>query len=90
MSPVVQISEDEEAQLLKEQAEVVKAEANSMKRCFVSSYIFLIYFYMLFITYQTAFQDQNKMTDGLKHASNLLNEMRTSVLSPKSYYTLCM
>jgi vacuolar protein sorting-associated protein 35 len=27
--------------------------------------------------------------DGLKHASNMLNELRTSLLSPKSYYELC-
>ena len=28
--------------------------------------------------------------DGLKHASNMLNELRTSMLSPKNYYELCI
>lgn len=27
--------------------------------------------------------------DGLKHASTMLGELRTSLLSPKSYYELC-
>ncbi|CAD5125047.1 DgyrCDS13291 [Dimorphilus gyrociliatus] len=45
------------------------------------------------IVKQQAFQmkrclDKNKLMDGLKHASNMLNELRTSVLSPKSYYEL--
>lgn len=34
--------------------------------------------------------DKNKLMDGLKHASNMLGELRTSVLSPKSYYELYM
>ncbi|GAB6026743.1 Vacuolar protein sorting-associated protein 35 [Chamberlinius hualienensis] len=34
--------------------------------------------------------DKNKLMDGLKHASNMLAELRTSVLSPKSYYELYM
>lgn len=28
--------------------------------------------------------------DALKHASNMLGELRTSMLSPKSYYELCI
>jgi len=36
------------------------------------------------------FQDKNKLMDALKHASNMLGELRTSMLSPKSYYELCM
>lgn len=28
--------------------------------------------------------------DGLKHASTMLGELRTSLLSPKSYYELCI
>ena len=28
--------------------------------------------------------------DGLKHASTMLSELRTSLLSPKSYYELCI
>ncbi|XP_061321106.1 vacuolar protein sorting-associated protein 35-like isoform X3 [Pezoporus flaviventris] len=34
--------------------------------------------------------DKNKLMDALKHASNMLGELRTSVLSPKSYYELYM
>ncbi len=32
--------------------------------------------------------DKNKLMDGLKHASAMLSELRTSLLSPKSYYEL--
>ena len=28
--------------------------------------------------------------DGLKHCSNMLSELRTSALTPKNYYELCM
>lgn len=34
--------------------------------------------------------DKSKLMDGLKHASNMLSELRTSMLSPKSYYELYM
>ncbi|XP_058967807.2 vacuolar protein sorting-associated protein 35-like [Pocillopora verrucosa] len=34
--------------------------------------------------------DKTKLMDGLKHASNMLSELRTSMLSPKSYYELYM
>lgn len=34
--------------------------------------------------------DKSKIMDGLKHASNMLAELRTSLLSPKSYYELCI
>ena len=30
------------------------------------------------------------MMDALKHASTMLGELRTSLLSPRSYYELCM
>ena len=35
-------------------------------------------------------QDNGKMMDALKHASTMLGELRTSLLSPRSYYELCM
>lgn len=35
-------------------------------------------------------QDKGKLMDGLKHASTMLGELRTSLLSPKSYYELCI
>ncbi|CAL8109830.1 unnamed protein product [Orchesella dallaii] len=34
--------------------------------------------------------DKGRLMDGLKHASTLLGELRTSMLSPKSYYELYM
>ncbi|XP_069112436.1 vacuolar protein sorting-associated protein 35-like [Argopecten irradians] len=34
--------------------------------------------------------DKGKLMDGLKHASTMLGELRTSMLSPKSYYELYM
>uniref|UniRef100_A0A1I8ITR9 Vacuolar protein sorting-associated protein 35 n=1 Tax=Macrostomum lignano TaxID=282301 RepID=A0A1I8ITR9_9PLAT len=34
--------------------------------------------------------DKAKLMDALKHASNMLGELRTSLLSPKSYYELYM
>ncbi|RZF33303.1 hypothetical protein LSTR_LSTR007648 [Laodelphax striatellus] len=34
--------------------------------------------------------DKSKLMDGLKHASTMLAELRTSLLSPKSYYELYM
>lgn len=34
--------------------------------------------------------DKNRLMDGLKHASSMLKELRTSVLSPKNYYELCI
>ncbi|CAI9715681.1 sorting-associated 35-like [Octopus vulgaris] len=32
--------------------------------------------------------DKGKLMEGLKHASNMLGELRTSLLSPKTYYEL--
>lgn len=34
--------------------------------------------------------DSNKVMDGLKYASTMLGELRTSLLTPKSYYELCI
>lgn len=34
--------------------------------------------------------DQQSIMEGLKHAANMLNELRTSLLSPKNYYELRM
>ncbi|KAF2360963.1 Vacuolar protein sorting-associated protein 35 [Trinorchestia longiramus] len=34
--------------------------------------------------------DNGRLMDGLKHASNMLGELRTSLLSPKMYYELYM
>lgn len=33
--------------------------------------------------------DKNRLMDALKLASTMLSELRTSLLSPKSYYELC-
>lgn len=42
------------------------------------------------LTLLCCLQDKNKLMDALKHASNMLGELRTSMLSPKSYYELCI
>lgn len=34
--------------------------------------------------------DKNRLMDSLKHASNMLGELRTSTLTPKMYYELCI
>lgn len=34
--------------------------------------------------------DQQSIMEGLKHAANMLGELRTSLLSPKNYYELRM
>lgn len=34
--------------------------------------------------------DKNKLMDALKFASTMLGELRTSILTPKSYYELCI
>lgn len=34
-------------------------------------------------------QDSDNLRDALKHASNFVSELRTSLLSPKHYYELC-
>lgn len=33
--------------------------------------------------------DRNELMEGLKHAAQLLCELRTSLLTPKFYYRLC-
>lgn len=33
--------------------------------------------------------DNARLMDGLKHASTMLSELRTSALGPKQYYELC-
>lgn len=35
------------------------------------------------------FLDKERMMDSIKCASTMLSELRTSLLSPKSYYELC-
>ena len=35
-------------------------------------------------------QDNNMLMDALKHASTMLLELRTSLLSPRNYYELCI
>jgi len=49
---------------------------------------------MLFIIFAARefselFQELDQLMDGLKSASAMLGELRTSSLSPKQYYELC-
>lgn len=34
-------------------------------------------------------QDSDNLREALKHGSNMICELRTSLLSPKNYYELC-
>lgn len=34
--------------------------------------------------------EEHRLMDALKHCSTMLAELRTSALTPKSYYELCM
>jgi vacuolar protein sorting-associated protein 35 len=34
--------------------------------------------------------DKNQLEEALKHSAKMLNQLRTSDLSPKNYYDLCM
>lgn len=33
--------------------------------------------------------DQNSLREALKHSSNMLQELRTELLSPRNYFSLC-
>lgn len=33
--------------------------------------------------------DQNSLREALKHSSNMLQELRTDLLSPRNYFSLC-
>ena len=66
---------------------IVSDETMPGRRC-----IFCIALYSQFLSWlwSVSLQDKGKLMDGLKHASNMLSELRTSMLSPKSYYELCI
>lgn len=49
-----------------------------------------IMLYIVKVCLRSFVQDKGKLMDGLKHASTMLGELRTSLLSPKSYYELCI
>jgi vacuolar protein sorting-associated protein 35 len=73
----------EEGKLLSEALNTVKIQVQQMKRHLVSLY------------YSTIFaiekiQELDQLMDALKSASLMLAELRTSSLSPKQYYELCV
>ena len=46
---------------------------------------------MYYVSYNVCYpQDNKQLMEGLKNASAMLTELRTSLLSPKSYYELCI
>lgn len=90
-------SQEDQEKLLDEAIQVVKSQSFQMKRCLVGvdpyrkyhlSFVFV--FFSLLPILNSQMQDKTKLMDGLKHASNMLSELRTSMLSPKSYYELCI
>lgn len=76
-------SSDQE-KLLDEALQTVKNEAFQMKRCLV---YYCDYCYCVITVRQL--QDKQRLMDGLKHASQMLGELRSSTLTPKYYYRLC-
>ncbi len=95
---------DDQEKLLEEALNQVKAQSFQMKRCLVSSRLnttpmstVIHFFHVCIIPFAHSEkslrtpnqQDDGKLIDGLKHASTMLGELRTSLLSPKSYYELC-
>ena len=87
-------SQEDQEKLLDEAIQVVKSQSFQMKRCLVSDRTRLVLdlhvVYFCLIKLNVPLQDKGKLMDGLKHASNMLSELRTSMLSPKSYYELCI
>lgn len=73
---------------------MVKSQSFQMKRCLVGVNLYGKFNFFLSLALvllmKMSLQDKGKLMDGLKHASNMLSELRTSMLSPKSYYELCI
>jgi Vacuolar protein sorting-associated protein 35 len=55
--------------------------------CYPSAAAFRFVFVLVFFC--TRPQDSDKLMDALKHASNMIGQLRTGLLSPKNYYDLC-
>ena len=86
-------SQEDQEKLLDEAIQVVKSQSFQMKRCLVSDCCWILDLHadsLCLIKLNVPLQDKGKLMDGLKHASNMLSELRTSMLSPKSYYELCI
>ncbi|KAJ1564752.1 Vacuolar protein sorting-associated protein 35 [Nowakowskiella sp. JEL0078] len=69
---------DEQHKLLEESLAVVKQQSFHLKKSLVGVAFTPLHF------------EAHKLMDALKYASTLLAELRSSSLSPKNYYELCM
>lgn len=78
-------SSAEQEKTLDAALKVVKSEAFEMKRFLVS----LKENEQNFLSLKFRCLDKEKRTDALKHASIMLAELRTGLLTPKYYYRLC-
>ena len=82
---------EDQDKLLSEALVQVKKNAFEMKTCLVSVLILAV---IVSLSNHSmcvcVLQDNNRLMDALKFASTMLSELRTSLLSPKSYYELCI
>ncbi len=76
----------EEGKLLSEALSTVKIQVQQMKRHLVRP---LLHHSCPYLRNQFV-QELDQLMDALKSASLMLAELRTSSLSPKQYYELCM
>jgi hypothetical protein len=92
-------SEEEQKKVLEEAKATLNREGFFMKRCLVPGPppiiiamtidLSNVLFTFFFSTRTTNVQDNKKLMEALKHASTMICELRTSLLSPKNYYELC-
>lgn len=88
----------EEGKLLSESLSTVKIQVQQMKRHLVRTLLLqprscvadLFSPQVLCTDNARALQELDQLMDALKSASLMLAELRTSSLSPKQYYELCM
>lgn len=80
---------DDSLKILNEALNVVKVQQVQMKRCLVGTPRILLPLLTIDSHPCTLLQDSELLMDALKSASTMLSELRTSSLSPKSYYKLC-
>lgn len=64
------------------------SKSYSQKKLINPKYIYHLFLFQAFQMKRCL--DKSKLMDALKHASTMLGELRTSLLSPKSYYELCI
>lgn len=80
---------DEQEKLLAEAVSIVRNQAFQMKRFVTIGFFYYNLLFNILIYFNFRHLDKSRLMDALKCASTMLGELRTSLLSPKSYYELC-